>query len=743
MSSLSSNEETPAPLTVDTPPVPQEVDLNALPPGEEAAAVPSEAELPAEVDTSVVAGEVDTNTVPAEGDAASAPPPVTEGDAGEVPHSPHPEGEMPLEAQPIDPAVVEGGKEKEEEEEDEEPSFPTHPHLPPPSPASRFGETRIAKIAVVVDAAVCFGWLLVRLSLRSVVSFSSGLLMMRSPQRMGLIYSQSFLSPPPLQMAERKRKANPVEPRVIDEDLLLAGIEDSDIISAMHKREEASVVEDNPLFIGGESRTFFLSVYFEVTGDDSETGQAAPLEHTSPPVVTPEVFPRVKKMRLSFSGISHISNLATLQNLEVLYLDNNFIDKISNLECLPNLLWLDLSFNQITKIEGLEKVPKLQDLSLFDNLIAEISGLDGCPELTVLSLGRNRIRELRHIEYLRKFKKLRCLCLSGNPMCDSISYRQHVYAYLGQAGQLKYLDYMLVDHSEALAAVETYHVDELAELREREVGSNQKADRDKRKKEQMEILKESFLDSTAELLDELFTGEEETEGFCVRILHGYPVLKEDFKDKVAELIKTLRKEVLEKNSVRTKMMFHFRRAATEGIAESEGEANNLLGSYLKDLKKIFEECDEVDNIDQLERCENRLLELGTTDLEILGKKLMMLEISLQESLQEAIDYFEIAVQDVVRAMSDKGSDFYRALEELEKVCCELRRSMFPRSLNWTVRPFIKICSKLPRQNSSRSPRELTPSWLQRDRSETMVLIGKGTLRAIVVQCVWAKPNCVS
>ncbi|KAF4698424.1 leucine rich repeat, partial [Perkinsus olseni] len=284
----------------------------------------------------------------------------------------------------------------------------------------------------------------------------------------------------------------------------------------------------------------------------------------------------------------------------------------------------------------------------------------------VLSLGRNRIRELRHIEYLRKFKKLRCLCLSGNPMCDSISYRQHVYAYLGQAGQLKYLDYMLVDHSEALAAVETYHVDELAELREREVGSNQKADRDKRKKEQMEILKESFLDSTAELLDELFTGEEETEGFCVRILHGYPVLKEDFKDKVAELIKTLRKEVLEKNSVRTKMMFHFRRAATEGIAESEGEANNLLGSYLKDLKKIFEECDEVDNMDQLERCENRLLELGTTDLEILGKKLMMLEISLQESLQEAIDYFEIAVQDVVRAMSDKGSDFYRALEELEK-----------------------------------------------------------------------------
>ncbi|KAF4732004.1 leucine rich repeat, partial [Perkinsus olseni] len=117
-------------------------------------------------------------------------------------------------------------------------------------------------------------------------------------------------------MAERKRKANPVEPRVIDEDLLLAGIEDSDIISAMHKREEASVVEDNPLFIGGESRTFFLSVHFEVTGDDSETGQAAPLEHTSPPVVTPEVFPRVKKMRLSFSGISHISNLATLQNLE-------------------------------------------------------------------------------------------------------------------------------------------------------------------------------------------------------------------------------------------------------------------------------------------------------------------------------------------------------------------------------------------------------------------------------------------
>lgn len=31
----------------------------------------------------------------------------------------------------------------------------------------------------------------------------------------------------------------------------------------------------------------------------------------------------------------------------------------------------------------------------------------------------------------------------------------------------------------------------------------------------MEVLKGSFLDSTAELLDELFTGEEETEGFNV------------------------------------------------------------------------------------------------------------------------------------------------------------------------------------------------------------------------------------
>ncbi|EER11375.1 leucine-rich repeat protein, putative [Perkinsus marinus ATCC 50983] len=172
---------------------------------------------------------------------------------------------------------------------------------------------------------------------------------------------------------------------------------------------------------------------------------------------------------------------APLGTVEVLYLDNNYIDKISNLECLPNLMWLDLSFNQITKIEGLEKLPKLQDLSLFNNLITEISGLDGCPELTVLSLGRNRIRDLRHVEYLRRFKKLRCLCLAGNPICDSISYRQHIYAYLGQPGRLKYLDYMLIDHTEAQTAAETYHVDDLAELKEREVVLDRKYEEEERK----------------------------------------------------------------------------------------------------------------------------------------------------------------------------------------------------------------------------------------------------------------------
>jgi len=135
-----------------------------------------------------------------------------------------------------------------------------------------------------------------------------------------------------------------------------------------------------------------------------------------------------------------------------------------------NLTWLNLSFNNIREMEGLEGLTKLLDLSLYHNQIEEIKGLDGCKNLNIVSLGHNKIKAgpegLKQIDYLRKFQNLRCLCLDGNDVCKNDSYTQHVYAYLSH---LKYLDYMLIDRKAIAQAQEGYNLDELGEIKEKDV----------------------------------------------------------------------------------------------------------------------------------------------------------------------------------------------------------------------------------------------------------------------------------
>merc|ERR1719387_153113 len=216
-------------------------------------------------------------------------------------------------------------------------------------------------------------------------------------------------------MSQRKKKTEVVEPQVIDEHLLREGVEE-------------------PLRPDGE-------------------------------LTDPIDFPKVTSLRLSFLNIIEISNLNNFDSLTTLRLDNNIIDKMEHLGHLKTLTWLDLSFNNIKEIQGLEELTNLTDLSLYHNQIEEIKGLDGCMKLNILSLGKNNIRDLKQIDYLRKFQNLRCVCLEGNKIESNDSYTLHVLAYLTN---LRYLDYMLIEKKAAAQAMESYRLDELTELKERE-----------------------------------------------------------------------------------------------------------------------------------------------------------------------------------------------------------------------------------------------------------------------------------
>lgn len=169
-------------------------------------------------------------------------------------------------------------------------------------------------------------------------------------------------------------------------------------------------------------------------GPQEEAGQLAKQEGI--------LFKDVLSLQLDFRNILRIDNLWQFENLRKLQLDNNIIEKIEGLENLAHLVWLDLSFNNIETIEGLDTLVNLEDLSLFNNRISKIDSLDALVKLQVLSLGNNRIDNMMNIIYLRRFKCLRTLSLSRNPISEAEDYKMFICAYLPD---LMYLDYRRID----------------------------------------------------------------------------------------------------------------------------------------------------------------------------------------------------------------------------------------------------------------------------------------------------------
>lgn len=191
-------------------------------------------------------------------------------------------------------------------------------------------------------------------------------------------------------------------------------------------------------------------------GPQEEAGQLARQEGI--------LFKDVVSLRLDFQNILRIDSLWQFENLRKLQLDNNIIEKIEGLEHLVHLVWLDLSFNNIEAIEGLDTLVNLEDLSLFNNRITKIDSLDALVKLQVLSLGNNQIGNMMNIIYLRRFKDLRSLSLSGNPIAESEDYKMFICAYLPD---LVYLDFRRIDdHMKELA--ESKHQYSIDELKHRE-----------------------------------------------------------------------------------------------------------------------------------------------------------------------------------------------------------------------------------------------------------------------------------
>ncbi|XP_054545774.1 dynein regulatory complex subunit 3 isoform X1 [Talpa occidentalis] len=382
-------------------------------------------------------------------------------------------------------------------------------------------------------------------------------------------------------------------------------------------------------------------------GPQEEAGQLAKQEGI--------LFKDVLSLRLDFQNILHIDNLWQFENLRKLQLDNNFIERIEGLEKLTQLVWLDLSFNNIEVIEGLDTLVNLEDLSLFNNRISKIDSLDALVKLQMLSLGNNDIGNMMNIIYLRRFKNLRTLRLSGNPIANEEEYKLFICAYLPD---LVYLDFQRIDeHTKELA--ETKYQYSIDELKHREDMIQTRQEEEQALQDLLAEHKAAFVEhmNGSFLFDSMYT--EDVEGSKLAYLPGVSDLLETFKDKFVIICIDIFEYGLSQQEKRKLELETFNEGIYEAIQENQEQGKQMIAKFeekhLLSLNAIRHESD-------LTSIETKITESSEAINELFDT-LMTLEMQLVEQLEETINMFERNIIDLMGTFIENVQSLYPFLDD--------------------------------------------------------------------------------
>ncbi|XP_054427032.1 dynein regulatory complex subunit 3 [Pteronotus mesoamericanus] len=384
-------------------------------------------------------------------------------------------------------------------------------------------------------------------------------------------------------------------------------------------------------------------------GPQEEAGQLAKQEGI--------LFKDVLSLQLDFQNILRIDNLWQFENLRKLQLDNNVIERIEGLENLTHLVWLDLSFNNIEAIEGLDTLVNLEDLSLFNNRISKIDSLDALVKLQVLSLGNNQIGNMMNIIYLRQFKDLRALSLSGNPIAEAEDYNMFIWAYLPD---LVYLDSRRIDdHMKELA--ELKHQYSIDELKQRENLIQAQLEEEQAQREELEQHKAAFVEhlNGSFLFDSMYA--EDTEGLKLAYLHGAGELLEAYKDKFVIICLNIFEYGLKQQEKRKVELDTFNECVQEAIQENQEQGRRRIAEFeekhLLSLSAIRDESELTSLEKKIKECSEDISELFNT--------LLTLEMQLVEQLEETINMFERNIIDLVGLFIENVQSLMAQCRDLE------------------------------------------------------------------------------
>ena len=125
--------------------------------------------------------------------------------------------------------------------------------------------------------------------------------------------------------------------------------------------------------------------------------------------------------------LTDISGVILFKNLKELYLWNNRLKDISVLKDLINLEILSLNQNNIENLSVLKKLNKLKELRIGDNKITDISVIQCFTELKELNI-KNLLLESDQFQYIKPLKKLKELwCRNGFKDMSVVKHIREVF----------------------------------------------------------------------------------------------------------------------------------------------------------------------------------------------------------------------------------------------------------------------------------------------------------------------------
>eukprot|EP00906_Rhabdomonas_costata_P033356 RCo047007 len=435
-------------------------------------------------------------------------------------------------------------------------------------------------------------------------------------------------------------------------------------MAAISSREAATSRLDKPKYTVINEKLIKDCIYVPPSAtEDDKKSRDRDIKVTKPQLE----FHEVECLVFSFRYIAKIDNLVGFVRLTKLQLDNNNITKIENLAHLTSLQWLDLSFNQITKIEGLTTLTQLTDLTLYSNGITQLENMDTLVNLNCFSIGKNNLNELDNVSrYLRKFRKLRMLTLSGNPLCKHPSYESKILAHIRN---LKYLDYRLVDKAKVEKAVQDQR-EQLMEL-EAEDAKKDEEDAERKQAEDTEkTLAAANLSGMNNLFDEMMRDDPEAKHMQAFIQYESRIRDEleKYRTKFAEVVEDFRTKMMDHRTRKDAEIVEFNDVMAKAKKSTEDRCKGLLRAFEKKKKRVVAAATAAGKADSAEEAatEADWADLQA-DLEKLQEELMELETDQVEAFEDVIKTFEQIYTDLTDQTIETITQSFTKMREEEKV----------------------------------------------------------------------------